>query len=352
MLLGSVLGVYAFSRWMQSEAHAGGKRSRFWPCRAAVVAWAGVTLAVLLKLPALYLGLPLLGLAIERHGAAAFRRGSLWLFAGAVVVPVALWYWHAHQLLLHGGVTFEIWGFGTDKWGNFGLLGSPSFYNDVFFKSIAERHLTWAGFVPFVVGLCLPRRDRKEALFDWWLLAVLVYILIVARGNQVHEYYQLPIMLPAAVFAGKAFARYWPSERAAFAARPFVRGLFPLLLVGFCVLSGLRLRVLWGREDSASPLFHLAATVQDTTTPGALVVAVSEGNPIVLYRCDRKGWNSSPDDLTPSFLAEKQRRGARYVVGEKSYFRGDARRARLQELLRTTDVIVDDPDYFVARLLP
>lgn len=339
MLLASALGVYGFMVWMD-----GGRG------RDAALAWLGVTLAALLKLPALYLGLPLAYLAWERWGAAAWRRPALWGFAALVLLPVGLWYGHAHRLYVDGGVTFAIWGFGTDKWGNLDLLVQPGFYADVFLKSLAERHLTYAGCIPFVVGLLLPRHGRRERLFDVWLLAVVVYILIVARGNRVHEYYQLPFMLPASVFAGRALARFLPEPGRVQRPRPLLAGLFAACVVGLFVLSGLRYERLLRREDRDAALFRLAAAVERWTRADERVVAVNGGNPIVLYRCGRKGWNSSPEQLDAEFLADKQRQGARYVLGEKSIFHGDAGRAQLRDLLARYERVENDPDYFILRL--
>jgi 4-amino-4-deoxy-L-arabinose transferase-like glycosyltransferase len=132
MLMCSVWGIYHFSLWLESSAK-----------KYFVLSAVFITLAVLLKIPTLYIGLPLLYLAWLRFGSKTLKTGSLWLFAIMVLVPVAAWYYHAHQIYFQSGLTFVIWDFGTDKWGNFDLIITPSFYNDILFKSIAERHLTY-----------------------------------------------------------------------------------------------------------------------------------------------------------------------------------------------------------------
>lgn len=334
MLMASVLGILFFSRWLER-----GGLGRYLASAACL------SLAALLKLPALYLGLPLVVLAWRRHGARSLTRPQLWVWAVLVLAPVFLWYAHAHAIYRESGLTFGIWSASTDKWGSLAPLSSPKFYNDVFFKSIAERHLTYAGFALVLIGLCLRRRSRSEGLFDWWLVAVLVYFGLVPVGNQVHDYYQLPFTLPAAVFAGKALHRF-------LARRP--RGLASVavlvLAVAVPVLSALRLGALYRKESRDTPLFRLAAAVAEHTRPGDLLIAVDRNDPIWLYRCNRKGWHANASDVTPEFLARRQAEGARFVVGPKSHFAGAE--SRLEALLQEHPVAADALDHFVVRLDP
>lgn len=341
MLMCSILGIYWFSRWLDE----GNVRHFLLSCLA-------ISLAVLLKIPTLYLGLPLLYLAWVRFGKSTFRTRILWLYAFLVLLPVALWYYHAHQLFLQSGLTYGIWGFGTDKWGNFDIILTPKFYNDIFFKSIAERHLTYAGFIPFLIGLFIKRTTRGERLFDFWLTAVLIYFLIVAKGNQVHEYYQLPFILPAVVFVGKAFAKHLPldSLRTSLTSKPLPSLLLSLCLVGVLVLSYLRYDRFMNSETFDSSLFRLAAAVQEVTPKQDLVIAVSEYNPIVLYRCHRKGWNSSVDQLDSAFVNVRRTAGAKYVIGETPLFDTPEREKRLQWLLENHEILAKGKDYFVIAL--
>lgn len=341
MLMCSVLGIHWFSKWLDE-----GNSRHF------LLSSLAISLAILLKIPALYLGLPLLYLAWLRFGKSTFKTSMLWLYAFLVLLPVALWYYHAHQLYLQSGLTYGIWGFGTDKWGNFDIVLTLKFYNDIFFKSIAERHLTYAGFIPFLVGLFIKRTTKGERLFDFWLIAVVIYFLIVAKGNQVHEYYQLPFVLPAVVYVGKTFAKHLPlkSFRGLFASKPLLSTLFSLCLVGVCVLSYLRYDRFMNSETFDSSLFRLASAVQEVTQRHDLVIAVSEYNPIVLYRCNRKGWNSSVDQLDSMFIDARRTMGAKYIIGETPLFDTPEREKILHYLLDSHEVITKGKDYFVIAL--
>ncbi|HTR82062.1 MAG TPA: glycosyltransferase family 39 protein [Bacteroidota bacterium] len=341
MLMFSVFGIYWFSEWLDR-----GGTIYF------VSSLLCIALAALLKIPALYLGLPLLFLSHCKYGNGLLKQKLLWLFVLLVFLPVALWYYHAHEIFLASGLTFRIWEVGTDKWGNLDIITTVKFYNDVFFKSIAERHLTYAGFIPFATGLSITRQRKEEKVFDFWLLAVVIYIIIVARGNQVHEYYQLPFILPASVFAGKAFDKYLSldSFSESMGARLVVPYFFSLCFFGLLVLSYLRYANFMKGEDVTSPLFKLGASVQSLTEKHALIVAVDEGNPVVLYRSDRKGWNSSPEDLDSLFLTEKKGLGAKFIAGERSVFETPARQQILKWLLTKYDPVIENNEYFILKL--
>jgi 4-amino-4-deoxy-L-arabinose transferase-like glycosyltransferase len=341
MLMCSVLGIYWFSQWLDG----GNVRHFLLSCLA-------ISLAILLKIPTLYLGLPLLYLAWLRFGKSTFGNGMLWLYAFLVLLPVGLWYYHAHQLFLQSGLSYGIWGFGTDKWGNSDIILTLKFYNDIFFKSIAERHLTYAGFIPFLVGLFIKRSKKGERVFDFWLIAVVIYFLIVAKGNQVHEYYQLPFVLPAVVYVSKAFSKYLPldSLRFSFNSKPVQSTFFSLCLVGIVVLSYLRYERFMSSETFDSSLFRLAEAVQEVTQKHDLVIAVSEGNPIVLYRSNRKGWNSSVDQLDSTFIDGRRSKGAKYLIGEIPMFDTPERGKTLQWLLHRHKVVTQGKDYFIIQL--
>ena len=340
MLMCSVYGIYFFYRWIENEA-----------IRYLIYSYIFITLSVLIKIPALYLGLPLLYLSYMRFSKSFLIKWQLWIYVFLLFLPVGLWYYHAHNLFLQTGLTFNIWGLGTDKWGNIDLLFSFKFYNDVFFKSIAERHLTYAFFIPFLIGLFIKREHKNERLFDWWLISVLIYIMIVAKGNQVHEYYNLPFILPAVIFVAKSFTKYFDLRLLKrIKTNPFVAWLFLLFLTAGIILSFLRYSRFMNSETYDSSLFRLANSVSKLTLDNDLVITVDEGNPIVLYRCDRKGWNAYVEQIDSAFIQDRIEKGAKYIVGENSYFNSDNSIHKLKYLLTNYKTIERTQDHFIIDL--
>jgi len=343
MLMCSVWGVEHFARWIQKERSVN-----------LIASAVFVALAALLKLPCLYLGLPILFLAVQKYGTSFLRQKSLWMFAVFIFLSVGAWYAHAHQIYQHSGLSFGIWFFGSDKWGMIGPLVSIKFWNDVLFKSIAERHFTYAGFVPFLIGLFVRRATPPERVFDWWLLAFFIFVLVVPIGNQVHDYYQLPISIPGVMFIAKGLDFLWTHARAAARAtsRWIALGVLLLSAVGLPALSTLRMATFVRGEQRDSPLFELGRAADRLTQPDALVIAVDEGDPVFLYHARRKGWHAFPQSLTVDFVEEKVRQGARYLMSETGRFRTEGERALLQEMMHRYTIRSMSRSYFILKLVP
>src|SRR5207248_1176319 len=101
----SIIGLYFFQRWIESEPDR--------PIRSAsfIVAAVAVSLSILIKLPSIVIGAPLAGMVVaavshrRSNSLSGFggRRPPLqWLVAFGIIslVPAALWYWHAYQIAL------------------------------------------------------------------------------------------------------------------------------------------------------------------------------------------------------------------------------------------------------------
>lgn len=339
MLMFSVFGIYWFSEWLDHQK---------------IVFFLGsvicISLAALLKIPTLYLGLPLLFLCWNKYQKVLFAQPLIWVYAIIVFVSVALWYYHSHQLKAITGLSFGIWDAGVDKWGNIELLTSIKFYNDVFFKSVAERHFTYAAFIPFIAGLFMKRNSKQEYLFDFWFIAVVIYILIVARGNQVHEYYQLPLMIPGVVYLGKIFTKYFQPLIELTKKQKRIKYFYGLCLVLTLILSVLRLQNFYKGERTDVPLFQLAQVVKETTNPNDLIITVSEGNPVVLYNCERKGWICSPERIDSLYLIQRKNEGARYLVAEKEVFARNNLLERVDYLTNNFTAIRNEEQYIIVKL--
>jgi hypothetical protein len=263
----------------------------------------------------------------EQQGARALLDVRLWIYAAIVLAITGAWYWWAAQLRLETGLSFGIWN--SDKFANWSLAFSRGYWYELVVERLAERHATWPGAACVLVGLCLRRRDSRERLFDVWLLSLLVYSLIVARGNSLHEYYQLPWTLPLA---------FWMARGVAGALSRGKR-VMPLAAISAVVVLSLgRLLEYRGAcERQASSLLAVAAEIRRQGVPPLLdrpaagahdlgpsrVVIVSStqvGDPSLLYHANVKGWVTSLDALTPEVVADLRSRGARVFAGTSDSF--------------------------------
>lgn len=328
LIMSLVLGVYFFLLWIDSE-----KKIYF------ISSSIFISLACLLKIPSLYIGLPILYLAWLRYGKKIFFQWTLWAYSLMVILPVTLWYYHAHQIYLRHGLTFGIWEYGKDKWGNWDLIFTLRFWNRILFQSLAENYFVWIGFIIFIVGLFIRRRSKLEAVFDVWIIALVVYFMIVARGNYVHLYYQLPFMIPGVVYLGKVYAQHFnhgglKNKKTIFLATS---------LIGICLLTVGRYTIYIEKENiQDSNLYKLTEIAKAKIEEEALIIAVDNNNPTLLYLVHKKGWHAFPNQLDASFVAQRKRKRARYILGNLSSFKGESEKARLRELLKNYKVIHND----------
>ncbi len=341
MLMCTVYGVYFFSEWLDKN-----KLKYFFS------AWIFIALAVLMKLPTLYIGLPLFYLAFHKYRWSLFKNAAIYLLAASVFIPVILWYYHAHQLFLNGGSSFGIWTYGQDKWGMFSLLIDPAWYNDIFFKSIAERHLTYPGFILFIWGLFIKRNSERERLFDIWLIAILIFIFVAAQAHRAQEYYTLPFNIAAAVFIGKFLAKYLPMEKFNTAMSKYkFRSYFAMLcIILICVLSYLRVARFYNGENPDSPVLKIGQEIQSVSNLKDKIITIGDGNPVYLYHSHRFGWTAMPKQIDSLYIAERKKDGAKFIAGEKEVFQRNKSAEKLSFLLKNYKVIKDEADHFVVAI--
>ena len=77
-----------------------------------------ISLAILLKITYLFLGVPLLFLFVRKYGRAVFTAWQAWMFAAITLDPSAWWYAHAYHLFVEYGNTFGIIGGGVQSPGS------------------------------------------------------------------------------------------------------------------------------------------------------------------------------------------------------------------------------------------
>ena len=317
MLLCSVGAVWAF--WMWTE---GGGRG--WFFTAAMF----TALAILVKLPALYLGLPLLFLAYGKYGRRTWARSELWLFALLALLPPLLWYLHAHRLFLRTHLTFGILPpYGYSKFGPLALRLDPKFY-----ATLAERFfgvlLTPVGGVLTVLGLLLPVSSGPRRLPRWWLAALGVYALVAAEGSRALDYYQLPLLPPCALSAGRALDRILRLDvlrDTVLRGRVREAGWMLFGLMGFMgYVYSYPLYIAGTYRDYFRAEYAIGQEVRHHTPSDALVVTIDldenrraphrAQNPVLLYYSGRKGWHLTPDEATPERVEGLREEGARYLI--------------------------------------
>lgn len=329
--------LYGFVRWSRS---------------GGMLALAGsglaITLACLIKPHTLYLGLPLAWLAHRRHGWRAFTRPDLLACVVLVFGALTLWYAHAHSLQRQTGLSVGVWGYGSDKWGNWDLILTWAFWHRILVSWLAHPYLMYLGVPVFLWSLLSRPAGDGEGVMRCWLAGLLIATLVVARGTFVHNYYLLPATLPLSYYLGKAYAR--GLSRAG--PGRWVRAGLWVALAGMVTVSASVTRGFLRREDTrTSSVLRLAQAVRREVPRGALVVAVDEGDPTLLYLSHRKGWSGGVGGLREDVLARRQRDGAEYVLGLRELVGGGEDGRRLTTILSdSARVVFDDGAGYIVRL--
>jgi 4-amino-4-deoxy-L-arabinose transferase-like glycosyltransferase len=306
--------------------------SRRWLTAGAVC----LTIACLLKLPAVFVGPAIVTALLQARGWRVFRDPRVWV-AGVVPLAVtAAWYWHAHEIFVRTGLTMGILGAPTkfypayvspgpwpsiySKWSTSALLADPEFYRRMFMR-FYHLLLLPVGFVGALLG-ALVWRGRGRAVLAVWLVSNIVFFFIAGEVHRVHEYYQLPFVVIAAIYFG---AVAWPVFDADWLRSHHGDGLRPVVLAAVVLtVAGVSSFYASGVTEShfaprgmAQEMLQAGQAIDAVTADNDLAVVVdSYGimSPILLYFAHLKGWSFDPGDMSPEVVDNLRRLGARYFI--------------------------------------
>jgi len=270
-----IIGLYFFLCWLGDGRPA--------PLYLSAIA---ISLSILIKATSVVIAAPLASIVVgrlcqpRRPSGFTVKRPAMYrgmaAFAAIAVLPSVAWYWHAHQIAEQyyphhsfgaGGVRLE----------------SFSWYWEIA-QQTATSSLTPLLALMALTGLFVAPRGKYGCLFDWWLVAMVLFVVTVGYGNR-HPWYQLPFVPIAAAFAGAACAFFGSKISSRVAAVT----LSILLAASFAILAFFYVRPLY--ESSAAQLRDAGLELKKITTTNALIVAADMGNPTIFYYANRKGWH-------------------------------------------------------------
>lgn len=262
----ALIGLYFFLRWINDEKPA-----------LHLAAAITTSLALLIKLPSVVIGAPILFLAWQKWRWKFLRQASLWLFAAITILPSVAWYWHAHQIAERfyphhffgeGGIRIE----------------NLSWYSSILAR-ITTSSLTPILSILAIIGLFVTPREKYARVFHSWLAAMILFIIGAGYGNR-HQWYQLPLVPITAALAGTACA-FMQSKLVA--SRRAMVSLFLVVASSFAILAYLYVRPLY--EASAAQLRGAGLELRRGTAGDSLIVAADTGDPTIFYYAERHGWH-------------------------------------------------------------
>ncbi len=284
----SVLMLYLVVLWTEKGGY-------LWPTLAGLSA----TAMILTKPYGLVFALPVAYLLLRKWGTQVFKLPQTYLFAAITLIPFILWRWHIHQ---HPeGMFGTSWLFNQ---GNIRFTGS--YFRWLLFDRMNRLIFATGGFVLFWFGITAGR-NRKEGWFYYmWLLAVLIFFGVIAKGNVTHDYYQLPLLPIGCIFMAKGF------EFLAMYGRGIKHRLvnFSVAIILFLMMLAFGWYEVRGFFNINRPEIVEAGKAANLLLPkDAKVVAPYGSDSAFLYQTNRYGWTVG-GGLIQKFIDE----GATHLV--------------------------------------
>ncbi len=334
----ALAGMYFFLVWVEENNG-----------RSLVASTVLVSIALLIKLPTAVIGVPLLYLLWKRFRWSFLARWELWLFGLITLVPSAIWYWHAHRI----AETFYPYHFFGG--GGFRIMNAAWYWKIA--EETVRSSLTPVLFAVAAVGAFVAPRGKYSRIFHWGLATVVVFIFFVGWGNR-HQWYQLPLVPIAAVFAGCACQ--WLASR--FGSHRVILAVASVLVVtGFGISSYQNALPFY--RPAAAGLRNLGLELKEATTSNALIIAADDGDPTVFYYAHRKGWHFLEDGIyqgnpldSAQLIADLEKlrnRGATHLVfysGTRWWL--DYYREFAERLATTATLVEETPEFTIFRLQP
>ena len=325
-----------------------------------------ISLALLIKLPTAVIGAPLLYLAVaavsDRRRSSGdsvggqrlplqdlLMRWELWLFAFIALAPSAVWYWHAHRMA-ENFYPYHFFG-----GGGFRIMDATWYWKIA--QQTALSTLTLGLCALAIVGTFVLSRGKYMRLFHSWFAAMVLFVFFVGYGNR-HQWYQLPLVPIAAVFAGCACE--WIGTRLQIPRALLWLGAV-LLAGSFAISSFFCVQTFY--RPAAAGVRNLGLELQEATTRSALIIAADDGDPTVFYYAHRKGWHfleegiyqGNPLDSAQVIanLEKLRKRGATHLVFYSGtqwwlkYYREFAER-----LATSATLVEETPEFTIYKLEP
>lgn len=253
-------------------------------------------LSLLVKPMAVFLLMPEAYLFLKN-----FKFSISWLFTvilfGAIaLIPVILW----RQWILQfpEGIPAYLWLFNE---GNIRFKGAWFYW--LFSQRLSKIILGHWLLIPFGLGILVNPEKREGWFFRWWIAGVLLYWIIIARGNVQHDYYQILVLPVVSVYVARGIAYLITNQQ-------FNR-LVSLSVVFVSVIFGLAFS--WYNVRSNYWINHPeiieAGMAADKLLPeNAKVIAAYGGDTTFLYQTKRQGW---PIGFS---IEQKIKDGAQYYI--------------------------------------
>ncbi len=238
--------------------------------------------SLLFKPYAAFLLLPLVIIAWNTWRWGLFKKPVLYVFVVLIGLPL-LW-WRLWMKQFPEGIPVNAWLFNG---GNIRFTGA--FFYWLFAERLSKLLLGYWGIVVVMIAFL---SKRKSLLFIFsFVVSSLLYMMIIARGNVQHDYYQILIVPMLALLFGlgaDTLVNQIENKKMGF-------GILAVSTIFMLMFGWYQVRDYFNINN---PSIVVAGRAVDTLTPKkAKVIALYDGDTSFLYQTNRQGWASLEKDL-------------------------------------------------------
>lgn len=250
-----------------------------------------------------YLGLyivPMIYLIVRKYGFRDILRDRKLMIKSLIFGVIAFTpfiAWRIWESKFPAGIPFYLWAFNGSK-----IRFKPSFWYWIFGERLGHLILGSFGIIPFTFGVL--NTKVRNLFIHWFLIAMLLYVVIVASANVMHDYYQI-IIIPAVALGLSAGTIYLWTQQI------FGKWLMRIILVfsiGVMLITGWN-QVVGDYNINHPEILAAGAEIDKIAPKNALVVAPYDGDTAFLYATKRWGWPAL-DNSIDNIIKE----GASYYV--------------------------------------
>jgi len=206
---------------------------------------------------------------------------SAFLYAILVFAPLIIWRIWMKQF--PEGIPSNQWLFNA---GNMRL--KPVWWRWLFYERIGKLILGGWGIFFLVLGLMSKKKEYADRFFYSFILGALLFLIVIARGNIQHDYYQALIIPSICIYLGRGLEAVLYQTR----KKSFSTIINYLLLIAILIFT---LAFSWyevrGYYQINNPAIIEAGQRADKILPSsAKVIAPYQGDTAFLYQINRQGW--------------------------------------------------------------
>ncbi len=243
-----------------------------------VLASVAAAVALLAKPMAVFLLLPVPYLIYRRYGFSFSSLARLFVYTSLCILP--FWSWRQWILQYPEGIAVYTWLFNE---GNIRFKGAWFYW--LFAKRLGDLILGYWGLIPLGLGFLVLPSKKEGWLFRFWIIGAILYLVVVARGNVQHDYYQILLLPIIAVYVGKGLVFLLQNK---VFSRFISLQLFAVSFLMMLAFSWYTIRTYYwiNRQEIVD-----AGKVADQMLPkDAKVIASYNGDTTFLYQINRQGW--------------------------------------------------------------